>query len=91
MVGFTDGVIRVIRVLHDSDEPDLYGRKKITRLTLTLLKVMKPHTSEVNCMQIDQDCRYFATGVNPLLFSTEVHRIVLLAMEIIRLLLNYQF
>jgi len=64
MVGFSDGVIRVIRVLHDSDEPDLYGRKKTSRCTLTLIKVMKPHNFEVNCMQIDQDCRLMATGVS---------------------------
>ncbi|XP_038202030.1 cilia- and flagella-associated protein 44 [Arvicola amphibius] len=62
IVGFQDGVVRILE-LYDPKGVTLFaGRKKILDAELHLKHVFKPHTDEVTALAYDRDGEILATG-----------------------------
>lgn len=64
VIGFQDGVVRLLE-LYDPKGLTLFaGRKKILDAELHLKQVFKPHTAEVTALAYDRDGEILATGVS---------------------------
>lgn len=64
VVGFEDGVVRVLE-LYDPKELTIFaGRKKYSDADLHLLHVFKPHTAQVTTLAFERDGEILATGVS---------------------------
>lgn len=64
IVGFEDGVVRVLE-LYDPKELTIFaGRKKYSDADLHLKHVFKPHTARVTALAFERDGEILATGVS---------------------------
>ncbi|XP_004675512.1 PREDICTED: cilia- and flagella-associated protein 44 [Condylura cristata] len=62
IVGFEDGVVRILE-LYDPKGLTLFaGRKKISDAEISLKKVFKPHTAHVTSLAYERDGEILATG-----------------------------
>ncbi|XP_055965110.1 cilia- and flagella-associated protein 44 [Sorex fumeus] len=62
IIGFEDGVVRILEV-YDPKELQLFsGRKKIANAELRLKRAMKPHTDRVTALAFEREGDILATG-----------------------------
>lgn len=64
VVGFQDGVVRVLELFDPKGLTVYAGRKKIPDAELHLKYVFKPHTDEVTALAYERDGDILATGVS---------------------------
>lgn len=64
IIGFQDGVVRILEIYDPKGLTPFAGRKKILDAELHLKHVFKPHTAEVTALAYDRDGEILATGVS---------------------------
>lgn len=64
VVGFQDGVVRVLELFDPKGLTVFAGRKKVLDAELQLKYVFKPHTEEVTALAYERDGEILATGVS---------------------------
>lgn len=63
VVGFEDGVVRILELYDPKGLTIFAGRKKFLDADLHLKHVFKPHTACVTALAFDRDGEILATGV----------------------------
>ncbi|XP_073929246.1 cilia- and flagella-associated protein 44 isoform X2 [Castor canadensis] len=75
IVGFEDGVVRILELYDPKGLAVFTGRKKILDADLNLKQVFKPHTAEVTALAYERDGEILATGSkDQTVFFFEVER-----------------
>nr|XP_007983992.1 cilia- and flagella-associated protein 44 isoform X9 [Chlorocebus sabaeus] len=62
IVGFEDGVVRILELYDPKGLTDFVGRKKISDADIRLKQVFKPHTARVTALAYERDGEILATG-----------------------------
>nr|XP_007983990.1 cilia- and flagella-associated protein 44 isoform X8 [Chlorocebus sabaeus] len=75
IVGFEDGVVRILELYDPKGLTDFVGRKKISDADIRLKQVFKPHTARVTALAYERDGEILATGSkDQTVFFFEVER-----------------
>jgi len=64
IVGFEDGIVRILDLFDPKGLTVFVGRKRILDADIRLKQVFKPHTAAVTALAYDRDGEVLATGVS---------------------------